>query len=178
MSKKIKEVNYNKKRSREILFGSFLIIMSFLLFVSLLSYFFTWEHDQSSTNHILDRTIGSKNVLKKIGAEISHIFIYKGFGASSIIFALLLSITGLSLFFEFKKLSILNTWSWGLFYTILLSLVFSQIKTFFPFLGGTVGYEVSDIIIDYAGTIGFWSIILFLTLFSVVIHFKIIPKKN
>ena len=177
MSKKIKEVNYNKKRSREILFGSFLIIMSFLLFVSLLSYFFTWEHDQSSTNHILDRTIGSKNVLKKIGAEISHIFIYKGFGASSIIFALLLSITGLSLFFEFKKLSILSTWSWGLFYTILLSLVFSQIKTFFPFLGGTVGYEVSDIIIDYAGTIGFWSIILFLTLFSVVIHFKIIPKK-
>ena len=177
MSKKIKEVNYNKKRSREILFGSFLIIMSFLLFISLLSYFFTWEHDQSSTNHILDRTIGSKNVLKKIGAEISHIFIYKGFGASSIIFALLLSITGLSLFFEFKKLSILSTWSWGLFYTILLSLVFSQIKTFFPFLGGTVGYEVSDIIIDYAGTIGFWSIILFLTLFSVVIHFKIIPKK-
>ena len=177
MSKKIKEVNYYKKRSREILLGSFLIIMSFLLFVSLLSYFFTWEHDQSNTNHILDRTIGSKNVLKKIGAEISHIFIYKGFGASSIIFALLLSITGLSLFFEFKKLSILSTWSWGLFYTILLSLVFSQIKTFFPFLGGTVGYEVSDIIIDYAGTIGFWSIILFLTLFSVVIHFKIIPKK-
>ena len=177
MSKKIKEVNYYKKRSREILFGSFLIIMSFLLFVSLLSYFFTWEHDQSNTNHILDRTIGSKNVLKKIGAEISHIFIYKGFGASSIIFALLLSITGLSLFFEFKKLSILSTWSWGLFYTILLSLVFSQIKTFFPFLGGTVGYEVSDIIIDYAGNIGFWSIILFLTLFSIVIHFKIIPKK-
>ena len=177
MSKKTKEVNYNKKRSREILFGSFLIIMSFLLFVSLLSYFFTWEHDQSSTNHILDRTIESKNVLKKIGAEISHIFIYKGFGASSIIFPLLLSITGLSLFFEFKKLSILNTWSWGLFYTILLSLVFSQIKTFFPFLGGTVGYEISDIIIDYAGTIGFWSIILFLTLFSIVIHFKIIPKK-
>tara|TARA_B100000963_G_scaffold349175_1_gene357861 strand:- start:2138 stop:4426 length:2289 start_codon:yes stop_codon:yes gene_type:complete len=177
VSKKTKEVNYNKKRSREILFGSFLIIMSFLLFVSLLSYFFTWEHDQSSTNHILDRTIESKNVLKKIGAEISHIFIYKGFGASSIIFPLLLSITGLSLFFEFKKLSILNTWSWGLFYTILLSLVFSQIKTFFPFLGGTVGYEISDIIIDYAGTIGFWSIILFLTLFSIVIHFKIIPKK-
>ena len=177
MSKKIKEVNYYKKRSREILLGSFLIIMSFLLFVSLLSYFFTWEHDQSNTNHILDRTIGSKNVLKKIGAEISHIFIYKGFGASSIIFALLLSITGLSLFFEFKKLSILSTWSWGLFYTILLSLVFSQIKTFFPFLGGTVGYEVSDIIIDYAGNIGFWSFILFLTLFSIVIHFKIIPKK-
>ena len=177
MSKKIKEVNYNKKRSREILFGSFLIITSFLLFVSLLSYFFTWEYDQSNINRILDRSIGSKNILKKIGAEISHIFVYKGFGASSIIFSLLLSITGLSLFFEFKKLSILNTWSWGLYYTILLSLVLSQIKAFFPFLGGTVGYEISDFIIDYTGTIGFWSIILFLTLFSIVIHFKILPKK-
>ena len=177
MSKKTKEVNYNKKRSREILFGSFLIIISFLLFVSLSSYFFTWEYDQSNINQILDRNIGSKNILKKIGAEISHIFVYEGFGASSLIFSLLLCITGLSLFFEFKKLSILNTWSWGLFYTILLSLILSQIKMFFPFLGGTVGYEISDLIIDYTGTIGFWSIILFLTLFSFVIHFKILPKK-
>ena len=177
MNKKINESNYNKKRSREILFGSFLIITSFLLFVSLSSYFFTWEYDQSNINKILDRTINSENLLKKIGAEISHIFVYKGFGASSLIFSLLLFVTGLSLFFEFKNLSLLNTWSWGLYYTILLSLILSQIKTVFPFLGGTVGYETSDFIIDYTGVIGFWSIILFLTLFSMVIHFKILPKK-
>ena len=177
MNKKLNESNYNKKRSREILFGSFLIITSFLLFVSLSSYFFTWEYDQSNINKILDRTINSENLLKKIGAEISHIFVYKGFGASSLIFSLLLFVTGLSLFFEFKNLSLLNTWSWGLYYTILLSLILSQIKTVFPFLGGTVGYETSDFIIDYTGVIGFWSIILFLTLFSMVIHFKILPKK-
>ena len=177
MNKKINESNYNKKRSREILFGSFLIITSFLLFVSLSSYFFTWEYDQSNINKILDRTINSENLLKKIGAEISHIFVYEGFGASSLIFSLLLFVTGLSLFFEFKNLSLLNTWSWGLYYTILLSLILSQIKTVFPFLGGTVGYETSDFIIDYTGVIGFWSIILFLTLFSMVIHFKILPKK-
>ena len=177
MSKTTSEVYNNKKRSREILFGSFLIIASFLLFLSLSSYFFTWEYDQSNINNILDRDIDSKNILKKIGSEISHIFVYEGFGASSLIFPLLLCITGLSLFFEFKKLNILNTWSWGLFYIILLSLIFSQIKIVFPFLGGTVGYEVSDFIIDYTGIIGFWSIILFLTLFSLVIHFKILPKK-
>ena len=177
MSKTTSEVNNNKKRSREILFGSFLIIASFLLFLSLSSYFFTWEYDQSNINKILDRDIGSKNILKKIGSEISHIFVYEGFGASSLIFPLLLCITGLSLFFEFKKLNILNTWSWGLFYIILLSLIFSQIKIVFPFLGGTVGYEISDFIIDYIGIIGFWSIVLFLTLFSLVIHFKILPKK-
>ena len=177
MNKKINESNYNKKRSREILFGSFLIITSFLLFVSFSSYFFTWEYDQSNINKILDRTINSENLLKKIGAEISHIFVYEGFGASSLIFSLLLFVTGLSLFFEFKNLSLLNTWSWGLYYTILLSLILSQIKTVFPFLGGTVGYETSDFIIDYTGVIGFWSIILFLTLFSMVIHFKILPKK-
>lgn len=177
MSKTTSEVNNNKKRSREILFGSFLIIASFLLFLSLSSYFFTWEYDQSNINNILDRDIDSKNILKKIGSEISHIFVYEGFGASSLIFPLLLCITGLSLFFEFKKLNILNTWSWGLFYIILLSLIFSQIKIVFPFLGGTVGYEISDFIIDYTGIIGFWSIVLFLTLFSLVIHFKILPKK-
>ena len=102
MNKKINESNYNKKRSREILFGSFLIIISFLLFVSLSSYFFTWEYDQSNINKILDRTINSENLLKKIGAEISHIFVYKGFGASSLIFSLLLFVTGLSLFLNSK----------------------------------------------------------------------------
>ena len=92
MNKKINESNYNKKRSREILFGSFLIIISFLLFVSLSSYFFTWEYDQSNINKILDRNIDSKNLLKKIGAEISHIFVYEGFGASSLIISLLFGI--------------------------------------------------------------------------------------
>ena len=102
MKKKINDSNYTKKRSREILFGSFLIIASFLLFVSLSSYFFTWEYDQSNINKILDRTINSENLLKKIGAEISHIFVYKGFGASSLIFSLLLFVTGLSLFLNSK----------------------------------------------------------------------------
>ena len=37
--------------------------------------------------------------------------------------------------------------------------------------------RISEFIIDYTGVIGFWSIILFLTLFSMVIHFKILPKK-
>ena len=86
MSKTTSEVYNNKKRSREILFGSFLIIASFLLFLSLSSYFFTWEYDQSNINNILDRDIDSKNILKKIGSEISHIFVYEGFGASSLIF--------------------------------------------------------------------------------------------
>ena len=103
MSKRINEANYNKKRSREILFGSFLIIISFLLFLSLLSYFITWESDQSNIDRFLDRSTDSKNILKKIGAEISHILIYKGFGASSLIFSILLGITGLSLFLNLKN---------------------------------------------------------------------------
>ena len=69
-----------KKRSREILIGGFFILTSLLLFVALVSYFFTWKIDQSDLNDFANRAVSNRNALSKVGAVVSHFFIYKGMG--------------------------------------------------------------------------------------------------
>ncbi len=88
-----------KKRSREILFGGFFILVGVLLIVAFLSYFFNWKIDQSNLSQLGDRTIESQNILSKLGAEISHWMIYEGVGIASFIIAYLILISGLFLFF-------------------------------------------------------------------------------
>ena len=173
---KKKQDNPQKKRSREILFGGFLILISLLLFISFTSYFLTWKVDQSTLGNITDRSIENANALRKIGAEISHLFIYKGVGVSAYIIAYLLLISGLFLFFNIQKESLLRRWTWGLYYVLLGALVAATMQSFFPFLGGTIGYELTDFISVYIGSIGLGLLLLFMGLISMVLHFKLTPE--
>ena len=96
-------------RGREIIFGSFLFILGVLLFISFCSYFYNWQADQSTLDSLSDREIQSENVLNKIGAWISHFFIFNLFGLVSFIFTFLLCYTGVSLFFNKLKATLLKT---------------------------------------------------------------------
>jgi len=164
------------KRSREIILGGFLILLSILLFISFTSFFFNWKIDQSSLNLFSDRSVEANNLLKKIGAWVSHLFIYNLFGCASYIFSFLLFKTGLFLFFNSKKSNLLIDWTWGLYYTLWLSILLGVFHKTYPVLGGVVGFEISSFIIDYIGEIGFSSIIIFGTLFFIVLHWKITPE--
>ena len=98
----------NVNRSREIIFGSFLFILGTLLFISFCSYFYNWQTDHSTLDSLSDRQIQSENLLNKIGAWVSHLFIFDLFGLVSFIFTFLLCYTGVSLFFNKLKKSIPN----------------------------------------------------------------------
>ena len=87
------EDTINVNRSREIIFGSFLFILGTLLFISFCSYFYNWQTDQSTLDSLNDRQIQSENLLNKIGAWVSHLFIFDLFGLVSFIFTFLLCYT-------------------------------------------------------------------------------------
>ena len=76
----LKEQKKERKRRREVMAGSFLILVGFLLIVSFVSYFFNWQSDQSTIDGFFDKNIQSKNILNKIGAITAHFFIYRLFG--------------------------------------------------------------------------------------------------
>ena len=166
-----------KKRSREILFGGFLILLSLLLIVAFTSYFFSWKIDQSELNMLGDRSIKSTNLLSKTGAQLGHFFIYSGIGIASYIFTYLLLISGMFLFFDLQKKSLLNRWSWGIYYMILFPLITARFTGIFPFLGGKVGFEITEFIIDYIGTTGLWFLIAFMALIAFVLHLGITPER-
>ena len=174
---KFKTQDPQKQRSREILFGGFLVLLGVLLFVAFSSYFFSWKVDQSNLSSLGDRSVESTNLLRKLGAEISHFFIYEGVGIAAFILAYLLLMSGLFYFFNVQKNSLVKRWTWGLYYMLLVSFTAARFTSIFPFLGGKVGFEITDFTIDYIGVIGLWSLLLFMGLVALVLHLNITPER-
>ena len=169
-------VSKETKRQRAIIFGSFLILIGLILFISFTSYIFTWEIDQSSLSSFNDRGIQTENILNKIGAWLGHFFIFNLFGVSSYIFSYLFLITGSVFFLNTSRKSLVVKWSWGLNYIIFGCLALSFFHDKSPIIDGLVGREVSNFIIDYIGLIGFSSILFFYFICIVVFHWKLTPE--
>ena len=93
----------NNKSKLKVLIGFLLLFISLILIISFMSYFLNWKVDQSNISEILDRSVKTENYLGKIGATLSHLFIYQLFGIASFIIPIILSITSYYLLLE-KKL--------------------------------------------------------------------------
>jgi S-DNA-T family DNA segregation ATPase FtsK/SpoIIIE len=166
-----------KKRRREILFGSFLVLIGFLFLVSFLSYFYNWQSDQSTLEAFFDRNVQSQNILNKLGALTAHVFIYQLFGFSAFIIPCLLGYTGLVLFFSLNKKRILRNWSWALCYMTCLMIFLGFYQENNPILSGLVGFEVNDFLVSYIGRTGLMSILVFTIIFILVVQWGLSPEK-
>ena len=174
---KFKTEDPQKKRSREILFGGFLILTGALLIIAFSSYFYSWKVDQSNLSQLANRSVESSNLLSKLGAEISHLIIYEGVGIAAFILAYLILSSGLFLFFNLQRKTIVKRWTWGIYYLLFVALIAARFENLFPFLGGKMGYELGSLLTDYIGTIGLWALIIFLGLVAMVLHLDITPEK-
>ena len=76
LSKKKNPTSKETIRQRTIILGSFLVLISLILFVSFTSYLSTWEVDQSTLTSFQDRDVQTENILSKIGAWLGHLFIF------------------------------------------------------------------------------------------------------
>ena len=178
----VKTVNKEKikkfftlSRSQHIMVGVFLILLSFIVFASLLSYFNTWRADQSEIESFFDKDAHALNIAKKFGASISHFLIYKMFGVSSFMISILIFITGLSYFVGADSKNLLNKWIWGLLIAIWFSLFFSYFFTN-QILAGAIGFEMINLISIYTGNIGVLSFLIFGFISFIVIRMKITPE--
>ena len=73
-------------KQNKIILGSLLMLFSIALFFSFVSFYFTWQEDQSILSQFADRDKAGQNLLNKFGASVSHFFMYRGFGIASLIF--------------------------------------------------------------------------------------------
>ncbi|PIF00085.1 MAG: cell division protein FtsK [Maribacter sp.] len=160
----------------KIILGSLLILFSMALFFSFVSFYFTWQDDQSLLTEFADRNEQAKNLLNKFGASVSHLFMYKGFGLASFIFPFLLGYTGLYMFLNLKGEGLLKKWIWGLVFIIWISISLGFFAVDKPLLGGIIGYEMNDFLQDYAGKIGVLLLLLFGLTFILVRLFHFTPE--
>ncbi len=174
MAKK-KKSNRNKL---QVLLGFVLLFISIILTISFVSYFFNWKVDQSNISEILDRSVKAENYLGKIGASLSHFFIYKMFGIASFIIPIILSITSYYLLLEKKLFQLIGSWSWAIVYMLWISIFTGFIQNISNVPSGIVGYEINMFLIDYIGNIGIALLLIFSGLSFIVIKLNITPKKS
>jgi len=163
--------------------GAFFILIALFLFISFISYFFTWKEDQSQVlNHsIFDTSISAKNLLGVLGAFVSYFFINKGFGIASFFICSFFFVLGVNLLFSKKVFSVWRNLRYVIvgMVVISVSLAFLFLKNDFAF-GGSVGTMISNWLINMLGNIGTAALLLVAFLAYVIWQFNPVfhlPKK-
>ena len=154
--------------------GLFLLVTAAFLLFAFASFLFTWQVDQNIiANHWNNPEIQVENWLGKIGAYVSHQFIFNGFGVSSFIFVYLIFLIGFKILFKVSLLPIGKSFKYSIFSILWISITLSYILPSSPILGGALGYQTN---IWLASTIGGIGILLFLglsLLIFLVLNFNI-----
>ena len=165
----------NKSRFK-VVFGYILLFSSLVLFTSFISYIFNWKIDQSNVDMIFDRDVEVENILGKIGAYISHLFIYKLFGISSFILPIILFVSSYYILFNKKIFDLFGKINWLLLLLIWTTILSGYLRSYFPVQLGIVGFEVNLFLESYIGSIGILLILTFSFIISIAILFNITPS--
>ena len=171
-----KKVSFTLSKKNKVILGCFLIVLSIALFFSFISYYFTWQADQSLLTDFGNRNAEATNLLNKFGAAISHFFMYQGFGLASFVFPILLAVTGLYLFLGLASKNLWSKWIWGLLGMIWVAIAFGFFAATQPLLGGRIGYEMNDFLQDYTGRIGVLLLLIFTLIAILVRLFNFSPE--
>ena len=147
-----KEVKLNS--SQKLFIGSSLIVLSFVLFLSFTSYFFTGVSDQSTLEKFVERDVITENWMSKIGAYIADLFLHKGFGISSYIISFLTFLSALFVLLGSNKTKLTRHWFWGLLIMVWMSILFGLINLNSGKFSGIIGFEVNVFLKSYVGNIG------------------------
>ncbi|MDV7188071.1 DNA translocase FtsK [Lutibacter sp. TH_r2] len=164
-------------RQTQTIIGSFVVLFAIFLFISFISYLFNWQNDQSQLSNFTDKTVKVKNLLGKIGASLSHFFIYNGFGVSILYLPFLILFSGVLIFLKGTLKPTKQAWGWGILGIIWLSTSFGFLASKNALLPGIIGFEVNNYLQQFLGKTGLTLVLLFLLISFIVIRFKITPEK-
>lgn len=165
------------ERTRKV-FGLFMLMVSFFIFVSFISYLFTWKEDQdkvfahglsilSPNEYLIENMVGA------FGAYVSHVFFFKGFGVASFLFCSFLFVVGVNLLFTERVFSIPRHLKYLVSGLIVLSLSFSFVAGSFAFpFGGEVGDMMAQWLTGFLGLLGTGVLILVLFFAYVIWRFN------
>lgn len=172
-----KQPKFQISNQQKIIFGTLLMLLSVALVIAFISYFSTWQQDQSLLKEFWDKQVEAENWLNKFGATVSDFFIRKGFGLAAFIFPILLFQTGLFLFVGLPLKKLNNRWFWGILASIWLAIFFGFFAETAPILGGIIGFEMNDFLRAYIGKIGIGLLLFFVLIIYMVNRLGVTPQK-
>ena len=162
-----------KTKQTQTIFGFFLMLFSLFLCIAFVSFFFNWQEDQSTIHQLSNRAVKSENLLGKIGANLGHFFIYKGFGIAAFIVSFQLFSTGFSILLKRKLSKIIISWNWGLTAMLLVSISLGFLHEKFALISGIIGFEINQYSQDFVGKTGLIILLIFFFIAYIVARYKV-----
>ena len=169
-------ITFFKSRQTQTVIGSFFILFALFLLVAFVSFFFTWKQDLSIISEFSDKSITGENLLGKVGANLSHFFIYDGFGLGAFLLPYLFFISGLFWLFKTKLTKVVIRWNWGLLSMLWISVTLGFLSDDYAILSGVIGIEINSFLQTFLGSTGLALVLLFLLMTYLTIRFKITPE--
>lgn len=175
--RKEKILEFVNNRQIQTVFGLFIILFGIFLFTAFISFFFTWQADQTTISEIGNKSIEAKNLLGKLGANLSFFFVYQGFGIASLLIPILLFFTGLYILLKIPIKKIFRSWNWGILGLIWTAITFGFLSKKNALIAGVVGVELNNYLIPYIAPLGLVILIIFGYASYLIIRFRITPEK-
>jgi S-DNA-T family DNA segregation ATPase FtsK/SpoIIIE len=167
--KKLKQlslkIGLNDERIPKLV-GVILLFFAFYLFIAFFSYLFTWHIDQDKVLRfswsLLASNLEMANWLGRLGAIVSNIFFYWGFGLPSFLLVYVLSQFGLGLIWRAPLRVYIHRVRAAVLWMAFLSVLFELLagSASFPW-GGAFGEGVSRWLLNFVGTLGVIILIIF-----------------
>jgi DNA segregation ATPase FtsK/SpoIIIE, S-DNA-T family len=155
------------------LFGVFLLFLALYLFIACTSYIFTWRDDQDKvwqfSMGLVFEDIEVSNHLGRLGAVVSHFFMYWLFGVPSFLIIYLMLQYGLGIINEIPlsrfRDRLRNSIIWMVGLSMLLGFIFY--RSDFAW-GGNFGREVNVYMMNFVGVIGMVVLLIFVISFLII----------
>lgn len=162
--------------------GIFCWFIAFYLFIAFTSYLFTWQEDQDrvlrfSWSLFTQSNLQMANWLGRLGAIISNMFFYWGFGIPSFTFIFLLFSGGKALIKGVPLKRFYSLFKYSIVIMLLLSVLFEFVMpdSAFPW-GGAFGEGINTWLTNFVGSIGM--IVLFLFAIFGILTWMFNPNYN
>ena len=167
------KLSFLKNRQTVTITATFLMLFSVFLCIAFISFFFKWHEDQSTLSYLTDKSVETNNLLGKLGANLSHFFIYKGFGIPSFIIVFQFFLIGFYILAKKKFSVMILSINWNLFSMFLLSLSFGFINKKYALAAGIIGFELNNYLQTFIGKTGLAILLIFLFISYSIIRYKV-----
>ncbi len=158
--------------------GAVFLLLAIFLFISFVSYLFTWKQDQDKVfrggfSILFDNDVHVSNLLGKLGAIVSYFFVVYAFGIASFLICTFFFVVGVNLLFRRKVFSIWRNMKYVTIGLLVLSVSLSFIFGASGFSwGGGVGNMICQWLTGAIGTIGTAALLLVLALGYIIWQFN------
>ncbi|MEO8761483.1 MAG: DNA translocase FtsK 4TM domain-containing protein, partial [Bacteroidia bacterium] len=177
-----KVIEFFRAEQTQRIIGLFYIFAAVYIGVACSSYIFTWQADQDKvmgpSSYLFSPEVRVQNWFGKMGALLSHLFMYKWFGVSSFLFVPLLLLGGIAKAFQRNIAISANLWAKAVFVVVWVSLTLGFLfSDKLLFLGGGFGYIISSSLQGLIGGVGLLALLVLSFTGFIFIIFKFKKKE-